>query len=440
MTLPPPQPAAPRRGRHADRAPARLLGITRITQTSDLPPGINALASADGKTIIVRSGLDKVSRRRAVREVLAATHRFPGLVLWPVLLDMRIRRMLAEAADRLSGLVQHLVGFVTPDSPVVALVTSAVVVAAGAGVGVGVATGVIPTSPFRAVPSGTPAAGASPRPIYKHLAKLPDSYLGVYEPSGPRSYEPVLTFAQTIGRHVNLALYYSGWGEPFQTAFAEDALGNQATPVIQINPDKPTSIAGIAAGEYDPYLVNFAKAVHAYGQNVVIGFGHEMNADWYPWGNGKVKPATFVAAWQHIVSVFRAQGDYNVTWLWTINVDTPGMTSQISDWYPGKNYVTWVGIDGYYNAPTDTFSSVFRQTIDQVEDLTGLPILISETAADAREAPEAQQITGLFHGIQRRQILGFIWFDAEGKDGQNWQLEGNGPAITAFRQAANGYR
>ncbi|MGD0686793.1 MAG: glycosyl hydrolase [Streptosporangiaceae bacterium] len=441
MTLPPPQPAAPRRGRHADRAPARLLGITRITQTSELPPGINALASADGKTIIVRAGLDKVSRRRAVREVLAARHRFPGLVLWPALADSRIRRMLAEAADGLSGLVQHLVGFVTPDSPIVAMVTSAVVVAAGAGVGVGVATGVIPTSPFRAGPSGTPAAGgASTRPIYKHLAKLPDSYLGVYEPSGPHSYGPVLTFAQTIDRHINLALYYSGWGEPFQTAFAEDALANKATPVIQINPDKQTSVAGIAAGEYDSYLLKFAAAVHAYGQNVVIGFGHEMNADWYRWGSGTVKPATFVAAWQHIVNLFRLEGDFNVTWLWTINVDTPGMTSPISEWYPGSDYVTWVGIDGYYTAPTDTFKSVFDQTIDQVDDLPGaLPILISETAADAREAPEARQIKGLFHGIQRRQILGFIWFDATGKDGQNWRLVGNGPAIAAFQRAAKGY-
>ena len=67
MTIPPPEPVALRRGRHVHSAPARTLGITRITQTSELPPGINALASADGKTIIVRAGLDKATRRRAVR-------------------------------------------------------------------------------------------------------------------------------------------------------------------------------------------------------------------------------------------------------------------------------------------------------------------------------------------------------------------------------------
>ena len=28
----------------------------------------------------------------------------------------------------------------------------------------------------------------------------------------------------------------------------------------------------------------------------------------------------FVAAWRHIVTVFRALGARNVTWLWTVNI------------------------------------------------------------------------------------------------------------------------
>ena len=33
--------------------------------------------------------------------------------------------------------------------------------------------------------------------------------------------------------------------------------------------------------------------------------------------------ATFVAAWRHIVTLFRAEGADNVTWLWTVNQRTP---------------------------------------------------------------------------------------------------------------------
>ena len=80
----------------------------------------------------------------------------------------------------------------------------------------------------------------------------------------------------------------------------------------------------IAAGVYDGYLRSYADSVRDFGHPVIIGFGHEMNAPWYSWGYGHVPPATFVAAWRHVVTLFRGQGADNVTWLWTIQADTSG--------------------------------------------------------------------------------------------------------------------
>ena len=81
--------------------------------------------------------------------------------------------------------------------------------------------------------------------------------------------------------------------------------------------------------------------------------------------------------------VFHSEGADNVTWLWTINQDRAG-TGPITSWWPGAKYVTWVGIDGYYFRPTDTFASVFGSTIQQVRHLTRKPILLSETAVGPR--------------------------------------------------------
>ena len=53
---------------------------------------------------------------------------------------------------------------------------------------------------------------------------------------------------------------------------------------------------------------------------MVLSFGHEMNGNWYSWGNQHTSAKAFVAAWRHIVTVFRAAGAENVIWLWTVNV------------------------------------------------------------------------------------------------------------------------
>jgi mannan endo-1,4-beta-mannosidase len=444
MTIPPPEPVAFRRGRHVHSAPARTLGITRITQSSELPAGINALASADGKTIIVRAGLDKVTRRRAVREVVAASHRFPALVLYPALADSRIRRMIMEVADSVSSFMQHVAAFAGSNPTATALAAVATAATAGAAT-VGVMTAVAPASPPAHDPAryAHPAGAISPpKPIHVTLPDRADTYLGVYEHSAPATYTGIGQFASAIGHQPNIAVYYSGWNETFRTGFAEEAAVEGAIPCVQIDP-AGVSIGGIAAGRDDAYLISFARAVHAYGGGVIISFGHEMNAPEYSWGFGHVKPATFIEAWRHIVRIFRMQGDFNVTWLWTVNVNDPD-TGSIGAWYPGSQYVTWVGIDGYYVRDSDTFGSIFGQTIGDVNDAApGKRILIAETAASPPGSVQATQINGLFAGVKDQQILGFVWFDVDQNGSlyrQDWRIENDPAAIAAFKRAAKQYR
>ena len=75
-------------------------------------------------------------------------------------------------------------------------------------------------------------------------------------------------------------------------------------PLVQINP-KGINLAAIASGHYDSYLSSYAEAVRSYHRPVILGFGHEMNGNWYSWGYRHTSPADFVAAWRHIVTLFR---------------------------------------------------------------------------------------------------------------------------------------
>jgi mannan endo-1,4-beta-mannosidase len=181
-------------------------------------------------------------------------------------------------------------------------------------------------------------------------------------------------------------------------------------------------------------LRSYADSVRNFGHAVVIGFGHEMNAPWYSWGYGHIAPSTFVAAWKHIVTLFRSEGAENVTWLWTINADRPG-TGRVARWWPGPRYVTWVGIDGYYFRPSDTFMRVFGRTIHQVRAFTRKPVLLSETAVGPR-AGQIVKIDDLFRGMRQYKTLGVVWFDKSQHDGkfhQDWRIEDNPAAAAVFR-------
>ena len=229
--------------------------------------------------------------------------------------------------------------------------------------------------------------------------------------------------------------YYSGWLEPFQTSFATTVAEHGAVPLVQINPFG-VSLAAIASGQYDSYLTSYAETVRAYRHPVILSFGHEMNGDWYSWGYRHTSPAVFVAAWRHMVTVFRELGVRNVIWLWTVNIiDTLGGIPSPALWWPGSSYVTWVGIDGYYYTPSSTFAPLFGPTITAVRALTSDPILIAETAA-APAAGQPAKIADLFAGIRLFGLLGFVWFDANATE--DWRLSSRA-AIAAFRQGAEAY-
>ncbi len=294
------------------------------------------------------------------------------------------------------------------------------VVLAGAAVGVAV---------------GNLAHSSPPNPPAAH-ATLPSAlaaYMGVFEPGAPPDYGVIASFGQMAGRQPNLVGYYSGWAQQFDMSFARTIHANGAIPFVQIDPTD-ASISAIASGTYDDYLSSYADSVSDFGHAVVIGFGHEMNAAWYPWGYRHVPAATFVAAWRHIVTLFRKEGADNVTWLWTLEADQAG-TGPIASWWPGAQYVTWVGIDGYYYRSSDTFASVFGLTITQVRAFTNKPVLLSETAV----GPDGNQfanIQNLFHGMATYKTLGLVWFDEAQHGGltrQNWRIEGNQLAEISFR-------
>jgi mannan endo-1,4-beta-mannosidase len=265
-------------------------------------------------------------------------------------------------------------------------------------------------------------------------------YLGVYEPGAPNSYAGIEQFGSDVGRKPNLVSYYSGWGEEFQETFAQTAASHGATTIVQIDPTN-ISLARIAAGGYDSYLTSYADQVAGFGREVIISFGHEMNGDWETWGYRSTPAKTFIAAWRHIVTLFREQGANNVIWLWQVNSLGGSQTGPPHDWWPGSQYVTWVGVSGYYYTIGNTFDNVFNPVVNAVRQFTQDPVLIAETAVGP-PADQPRGIADLFAGIRIQHDIGLVWFDQHSTGGlykgENWRLEGNKTAIAAFRKGLRG--
>ena len=263
--------------------------------------------------------------------------------------------------------------------------------------------------------------------------------VGVFEPGAPGSWSRIAEFTGATGVKPGIVVCYSTWNSPFSTSFAQTAWDRDAYVLVQLEP-KDVTLASIAAGGSDAYLRSYADAVVAFGHPVILSFGHEMNGTWYSWGYGHASPAMFVAAWRHVVRVFRAAGAANVTWLWTVNT-IQGASSSLSQWWPGAAWVDWTGIAGYYYRSTDTFGSVFGSTIAGIRTFSSAPLLIAETAVGTTTNRESQ-IDALFAGVRAERLAGVVWFNEAQHGGlyhQDWRLEDDPAALAAFTAAVATY-
>ena len=162
-------------------------------------------------------------------------------------------------------------------------------------------------------PSGPASAAAAP------------IQLGAYVPNGPEDGNALDAYAAMVGQKPDIVMKYSNPTDPLLTPAEISNLESRGeTPMVTWQLYKsgwsgPTiPLSSIAAGNYDTYLRRAADLAKGLPFDVMIRFGHEMNGNWYGWSG---QPAAYVAAWRHVVSVFRGEGADNVKWVWSPNVD-----------------------------------------------------------------------------------------------------------------------
>ena len=227
------------------------------------------------------------------------------------------------------------------------------------------------------------------------------------------AYEPVADFAKAAGKRPNLVGYYSGWSEPSRH---RSRRGSQAAtaPSRSCRSIRPTpSSRASPRVQYDKdYLRPYADSVRDFGHAVVIGFGHEMNGPWYPWGYGHVLPQDVrggVAAHRDAVPLPRAPTTSPGYGQSTRTGPAPGPSPTGG---PARSMST---------GSASTATTTVPPTPSPPSSAPPLTRYSSSPASrcsfprpPSRPGPaRLAKITNLFAGMSKYKTLGLVWFDKD---------------------------
>jgi Glycosyl hydrolase family 26 len=282
----------------------------------------------------------------------------------------------------------------------------------------------------------------------------------------PWDMTPVTDFAQMVGKAPSVLPFnipflecdsapcYWYW---FPTALMNSIRGYGAIPMINwgsmsspLNVDEPGfSLSNVINGVYDTYIRQFAQEAKAWGDPFFLRFDWEMNGNWFPWNEGVNgnQPGQFITAWRHVHDIFASAGATNVNWVWCPAVTETGVTTSLSELYPGDSYVDWTCVDGYnwgtaLHGPNgwQTFDQVFGATYDDITTAIApaKPMMIGEVGASETGGSKAAWITDMFNELTTvySQIQALLWFDKD--ESIDAAVETSASSLAAFSHGVAG--
>lgn len=198
-------------------------------------------------------------------------------------------------------------------------------------------------------------------------------------------------------------------------------------------------LVDIASGAFDSYIEKFAQDVKTFSNPVTIRFGHEMNGNWYPWGN---KPEEYKNAYRHIVQIFRLANIPNVHWMWSVNAENipASPISEIGKYYPGNDMVDWIGIDGFNfgnkgeASSWRSFSDIFLTSYKYIASTYAKPISLSELASAEEGGSKAEWIKNMLNSALQNQfplVQELIWFNINKE--ADWRINSSPSSLQAFQ-------
>jgi hypothetical protein len=291
-------------------------------------------------------------------------------------------------------------------------------------------------------------AGSLAKPWNLHLTTLqkfePQDgkvYTGVFAFSAPQEgwgstitdweqqIDPVQIsqYENLSGRPTAIAsfVWFFDWDFPTDMCKKVDSLGKVPHVGVTSAGVKPSDIV---QGKADTKIAEWAAAAKQYGKPVFFRFLAEMNGNWNSYSEAYDPTQThqmYVEAWRRVVDGFKNAGAGNVIWVWApTGVDVGNV--HWTDYYPGDDYVDWVGISVYSilgnGDPEALIMGIYN------DYAAGKPIMIAECGAAGTELDPSNYNPGITYAdnpvmwidrffdtleTEAPRVKAFVWFNID---------------------------
>ncbi|MEU7905599.1 glycosyl hydrolase [Actinoplanes sp. NPDC049118] len=304
-----------------------------------------------------------------------------------------------------------------------------------------------------ATPAAVPSVSAPPSPSPSATTKAAAgrggpvpfragrAMLGSYLSLGGKSLKESLALRRDqLGRDQSIVHVFYPWDGYVPSS--EPAVARSSTLMVSWH---GAPYAGINDGSSDRNIARVARKLAGMKRPILLRWGWEMNGDWFEWDgthNGR-DTAGYVKAWRRMHRIFREQGADNVAWVWSPNWNSgPNVSwNRFQRYYPGDDYVDWVGVSGYdfYNETPKTLFTAVCAAYGKRK-----PIILSETAAvDAGGISKAAWIAKLSSWVEDTPAVGaVVWFDTDTQEdsAHNFRFDTDRKALAAYRAMARSDR
>lgn len=213
-------------------------------------------------------------------------------------------------------------------------------------------------------------------------------YLGAYIELDHASGGDIARFEELVGRQHASYFRYVGYGAPFPFRWVRELHAQGILPHIAWEPND-----GLDPVSDNDYLRGWAEAAGRVSGPILLRYASEMNGTWQAYSGD---PKAFIRKWRIVTGIMRELAP-NVIMVWC-PFATPQRT--IPDYYPGDDWVDWVGVniysvhhyDGDPKKPAhDDPVELLRYVYDRYADRK--PIAICEYAATHYCAACGQDVT-----------------------------------------------